>query len=85
MTKLKPCPFCGGNAVMQTISRAQAIKSNPDKKEALMTYPEKFIRMGCETEDCILYYDTEKGLIKLGFHTGHEREAIKKWNRRTDA
>lgn len=82
MKKLKPCPFCGGNAVMEKIRRSDMLKKYPDKAEVLATYPFSWWRMGCDTPDCILYFDTGNGTVRLGFHATAKKQAIERWNRR---
>ena len=80
--RLKNCPFCGGKALYAYVKKEDAMKRWPDKADVLETYPDEWIVVGCETEDCILYIDTETKTMKLGFRAGSEEELEKKWNRR---
>lgn len=80
--KLKPCPFCGGKAIMVTFHKEKVLTDYPEYRDKIRTMPSKWIRMGCDTPDCILYADVEAHTVKLGFLGGCEEEATEKWNRR---
>ena len=78
MNELKPCPFCGGNAIISVVDRA---KANGDGL-VLKNLPVMFVLIGCTTPGCILHLDVpnRKGSLFFGF--GSKEEAAEKWNRR---
>lgn len=81
-SNLKPCPFCGGKALLYKRTKKTAIKMFPEKKNAISTFPVAWWVMGCVTEGCILEANPDWYYIKLGFRAESKDEAIKKWNRR---
>lgn len=76
MTELKPCPFCGGKAVLFQIPY--------NTTEELHKHPKWFWNnpgwwtIGCETDGCIANFNHEMMLF-LG-----SKQAVDAWNRRAD-
>ena len=76
MSELKPCPFCGGEAVL---FRSKKVYNGSD--EAVSSEKEHWA-IGCETFDCILYADAEQSCSRLFFRPEAKQVAIDRWNRR---
>ena len=76
MNELKPCPFCGSEAVIS--SSVRWVKSTWKKRKARGVY----YCIGCTDPDCILYLDAKAKRARLMFSTRSEGLAIRRWNRR---
>ena len=79
MTELKPCPFCGGQAVLfkKTGSVSNGIETVKNKDGT-------YWYIGCETSDCILFACEEDGTARIFFREDSKESAIRCWNRRAD-
>ena len=78
MDKLKPCPFCGGEAIL-----SHEVYVSPKfryDKDAMCIAPGKYLhskyKVKCETPRCFARNNT------VVFHS--KPEAIEAWNRRAD-
>ena len=73
--KLKPCPFCGSDAV---VSKA-VMFSRPFKKGKSKG---PFYYIGCSDPDCILYNNGRRA--RLIFRTRNNGYMERRWNRRVE-
>lgn len=81
MKKLKPCPFCGGKAVIHYFRRKTAVTDLSDDKP--VPVPCKgWYGVGCQTPDCILYMDVEAAQARLMFAARSRDFAEDRWNKR---
>lgn len=82
MKNLKPCPFCGGEAVLKYHKGKTVTTQEGDKMK--IDNIKGWWAMGCKTFDCILYYDDISRTARLIFKEGSKKLATERWNRRTE-
>jgi len=71
--ELKPCPFCGSDARLES-----AVRYVRGKHEIRGLY----WHVGCSDPDCILYLDKGFKQARLLFATRNRDLVIRRWNRR---
>lgn len=76
MSELKPCPFCGGKAVL---FKTKKITNGTDEAKS---EKRDHWAIGCETWECILHADEEIKNARLFFRPDSKQVAIDRWNRR---
>ena len=70
---LKPCPFCGKEAVLtKHVGRVRCVKKN--------VYRGPFYFIGCADPNCILYNDGRR--VRLIFKSTDLGVVVRRWNRR---
>lgn len=79
MKKLKPCPFCGGKAVIHYFRRKTVVTDLGEEKPVPCN---GWYGVGCQTPDCILYMDVEAERSRLMFVAGSRELAEDRWNKR---
>lgn len=80
--KIKPCPFCGGEAIAKYHKTKTII--TPLGNEAPIPEGRGYWTIGCKTYDCIMYYNEFKNEPRLIFCDGSKKFMIDRWNRRAE-
>lgn len=81
---LKPCPFCGGEAVLKYHKGLKCVNPINGEDDRVKTITKGYWLIGCKTPDCILGYDEYKNSARLMFTSGSKQFAAERWNRRAD-
>lgn len=76
--RLKPCPFCGSEARINSAIRW--VKPRWNKRKARGVY--YFI--GCTDPECILYNDAKCKQARLMFQSRAMDLLVRRWNRRVN-
>lgn len=88
---LKPCPFCGGKAILWELTKDEARKQvlrwgERERTEAFQHIDkipvERWAIIGCETKNCILYANKRQHLSSIIFRDTSAERIAEKWNRR---
>ena len=80
--ELKPCPFCGGKARLRYIRTRTVIA--PLGNVAPIPKGRGYWTIGCDTYDCILYFQPFSNRPRLMFCDGSKSFMIDRWNRRAE-
>lgn len=78
MTDLKPCPFCGSEAVMMSNVRWLRPRYYRRKARGVCWF------IGCTDPECILYLDKKTKNARLIFQSRNSDLMIRRWNRRIE-
>ena len=79
MPELKPCPFCGGNGI---IEKTKPAKLWNFKNGTVYELEQGATVIGCDEPGCILYLNRVAKQGHLYFLFDCEESAIDAWNRR---
>lgn len=75
MNELKPCPFCGSEAILASSVHLR-MRRGRKRVKGLFWY------IGCTDPECILYLDEGLKKSRLIFRSVNREFVVRRWNRR---